>query len=153
MALSADHPIIPFGISQFHNQAQRQKIVVGHWTIKLAIRTARSNKSFQSLVFVKKLWWATGQSNLAYERLATKKAKFGFRTHTAIFWPMQQSSILSAKFDFPIIIITIIFNISSAQISIWIWSNAVARQNFSLLATAHDCVWVWVSQFVPAPHP
>ena len=42
--------------------------------------------------------------------------KFGFRAHTFALWPMEQPSILSAKFDCP-----------------------VARQNFSLLATAHDC--------------
>ena len=42
--------------------------------------------------------------------------KFGFRTRTTAFWPMGQSSIMSVKFDCP-----------------------VARQNFSLFATAHDC--------------
>ena len=45
----------------------------------------------------------------------TALPKFGFRTHTTALWPVEQSSILSAKFDCP-----------------------VARQNFSLLATAHD---------------
>ena len=42
--------------------------------------------------------------------------KFGFLTHTTALWPMEQSSFLSAEFDCP-----------------------VARQNYSLLATAHDC--------------
>ena len=41
---------------------------------------------------------------------------FGFRTHTFALWPMEQPSILSAKLDCPL-----------------------ARQNFSLLATAYDC--------------
>ena len=45
-----------------------------------------------------------------------KLPKFGFHTHTTALCPMEQSSILSAKFDCP-----------------------VARKNFSLLATAHDC--------------
>ena len=45
--------------------------------------------------------------------LQQKLPKFGFRTHTTALWPMEQSSILSAKFDCP-----------------------VARQNFSLVATA-----------------
>ena len=64
-----------------------------------------------------KFWRATGQSNLVYKRVAaTKASKFGFLTRTTALWPMEQSSILSAKFDCP-----------------------VARQNVSLLATAHDC--------------
>ena len=42
--------------------------------------------------------------------------KFGFRTRATALWAMERSSILSAKFDPP-----------------------VARQNYSLLATAHDC--------------
>ena len=45
-----------------------------------------------------------------------KLPKFGFRTRTTALWPMEQSSILSAKFDCP-----------------------VARQNLPLLAIAHDC--------------
>ena len=47
---------------------------------------------------------------------ATKASKVWFHTHTAAMWPMEQSSILSAKFDYP-----------------------EARQSISLLATAHDC--------------
>ena len=31
-----------------------------------------------------------------------KFPKFGFRTHTTALWPMEQSSILSAKFDYPV---------------------------------------------------
>ena len=42
--------------------------------------------------------------------------KFGFRTCPTALWPMEQSSILSAKFDCPVVC-----------------------QNFSLLATGHDC--------------
>ena len=45
-----------------------------------------------------------------------KLPKFGFRTHTTALWQMEQSSILSAKFD-----------------------CVLARQKFLLLATAHDC--------------
>ena len=64
-----------------------------------------------------KFWRATGQSNLADEVvLSTKVSNFAFRTHTTALWPMEQSSILSAKFD-----------------------CSVACQNCSLLATAHDC--------------
>ena len=64
-----------------------------------------------------KFWWATGQSNLAYKRLAaTKPSRVWFSYSTQLLWPMEQSSILSAKFACP-----------------------VARQNISLLATAHDC--------------
>ena len=55
----------------------------------------------------------TGQSNLAYKLLTATEAS---RTHTAALWPMERSSILSAKFDCP-----------------------VACQNFSRVATAHDC--------------
>ena len=42
--------------------------------------------------------------------------KFGFRTHTTALWPIEQSSILFAKFDCP-----------------------VAHLNLPLLATAHAC--------------
>ena len=61
--------------------------------------------------------WATGQSKLVYEQLATlqKLKKFGFHSHTTALWSAEQSSVLSAKFDCP-----------------------VAR-NLSLLATVHDC--------------
>ena len=45
-----------------------------------------------------------------------KLPEFGSRTHTTSLRPMEQFSILSAKFDCP-----------------------VSRQNISLLATAHDC--------------
>ena len=59
------------------------------WTIKPGIQTAGRNKIFP---------------------------KFALRAHTTALWPVEQSSILSAKFDCP-----------------------MARQNLSLLATAHDC--------------
>ena len=60
---------------------------------------------------------ATGQSNLAYKRLASKKRfqSLVFVTTQTALWPMEQSSILSAKMDL------------------------TAPQNLSLLATAHDC--------------
>ena len=45
-----------------------------------------------------------------------KFSKFGFCTQTTALWPIEQSSILSAKFDCP-----------------------VAHQNLSLLVTAHGC--------------
>ena len=45
-----------------------------------------------------------------------KLPKFGFCTQTTAFWPIEQSSILSAKFDCP-----------------------VAHQNLLLLVTAHGC--------------
>ena len=63
-----------------------------------------------------KIWQATGQSNLAYERLiATKASKVWFSySHSCAL--ANEAAILTAKFDCP-----------------------VARQNFSLLATAHDC--------------
>ena len=48
--------------------------------------------------------------------LQQKLPKFGFYTDTTALWPMEQSSILFAKSDCP-----------------------VAHQNFSFLATAHDC--------------
>ena len=48
--------------------------------------------------------------------LQQKLPMFGFRTHTTALWPMEQSSILSAKFDCP-----------------------ETHQNCSLLATVHDC--------------
>ena len=52
-----------------------------------------------------------------YKRLvATKASNSDFHTHTTALWPVKQSSILSDKFDCP-----------------------VARQKFSLLATAHEC--------------
>ena len=60
-------------------------------------------------------WQATGQSWHTNGWPQQKLPKFGFRTHTTTFWPMEQSFILSAKFHCP-----------------------VARQSFSLLATAHD---------------
>ena len=31
-----------------------------------------------------------------------KLPKFGFHTHTIAFWPIEQSSILFAKFEFPV---------------------------------------------------
>ena len=64
-----------------------------------------------------KIWQATGQSNLAYERLITTKAsKVCFLYSHSCALANEALFILSAKFDCP-----------------------VARQNFSLLATAHDC--------------
>ena len=45
-----------------------------------------------------------------------KLPKFGFPAHTTALWPVEQFSILSAKFDCP-----------------------VTHQKFSLLATVHDC--------------
>ena len=63
-------------------------------------------------------WRATGHPNLAYKWLpATKASKVGLRTHTTALWQMEQSSILFAKCVYP-----------------------VDRQNFSLLAIAHDCI-------------
>ena len=65
-----------------------------------------------------KFWWATGQSNLAHKWLAATKASnvwFSY-AHYCTFWPMEQSSILSAKFYCP-----------------------MAGQKFSFLATAHAC--------------
>ena len=63
-----------------------------------------------------KFWRATGQSNLAYKRLAaTKASKVWFSYWHNCTVPMEQSSVLSAKFD-----------------------CTVARQNFLLLASAHD---------------
>ena len=55
-------------------------------------------------------WQATGQSNLAYKWLAaTKTSKvFGFHILTAL-WPVEQSSILSAKFDCPVAYQNILF--------------------------------------------
>ena len=62
-----------------------------------------------------KFWRATAHSAWGTNGwLQQKLPKFGFRT--TAFWPVEQSSILSARFDCP-----------------------VARQNFSLVATAHDC--------------
>ena len=58
--------------------------------------------------------WQARQSDLVCKWLAATKA-FWFSYPTAL-WPMKQSSILSANFDCP-----------------------VAHQNFSPLATGHDC--------------
>ena len=45
-------------------------------------------------------WWVTRQQNLADKRLATAKAsKFKQSLHN---WLVEQSSILSAKFDCPV---------------------------------------------------
>ena len=92
-----------------------------HWGLGLKQRRKATRKSpiSQSCTGTKseKFWWATGQSNLAYKRLAaTKPSRVWFSYSTQLLWPMEQSSILSAKFACP-----------------------VARQNISLLATAHDC--------------
>ena len=57
-----------------------------------------------------KFWWANGQPNLPYKRLAV--TKFGFCSHTtARGWPWGRGCLPSL----------------------------IARQNISLLATAHDC--------------
>ena len=63
-------------------------------------------------------WPVTGQLNLAHKQLAVMKAsKSLVSVLTQLhFGQWSKSSILSAKFDCP-----------------------VARQNFVLLATAHDC--------------
>ena len=45
-------------------------------------------------------WRATGQSNLAHKLLAV--TKLGFRTLTTALSQVEQSSILSAKFDCPV---------------------------------------------------
>ena len=79
-----------------------------------------SNSPFsQSCTVTKseKFWQATGQSNYWQRQLAATKApNFGFLTHTTTLWPMEQSAILCAKFD-----------------------CSVVYQNFSLVATVHDC--------------
>ena len=59
----------------------------------------------QSSTVVKseKFWQATGHINLAYAWLtATKTSNVFFCTHISAVWPMEQSSILSAKFDCPV---------------------------------------------------
>ena len=54
--------------------------------------------------------------------LGPNKAAASFHTYTNALWAMEQSSILSAKFDCP-----------------------VAHQNVSLLATVHDCeTGLWI---------
>ena len=80
-------------------QQLKVNISDGHWTTKLGSQTAGCHKSFQSLVFV---------------------------LHTTALWPLEQSSILSAKHDCP-----------------------VAHQNLLFLATAHDCengLWAGITQ-------
>ena len=69
------------------------------------VKTRNSNIKpiSQSCAKSEKFWRATGQSNLAYKWLVlTKPSKFGFRTHTTALRPMEQSSILAAKFDCPV---------------------------------------------------
>ena len=62
-------------------------------------------------------WTITGSAYSSRLLAAPKTSRlFGFRTHTTALGPMEQTFILSAKFDCP-----------------------VARKNVSLLATAHDC--------------
>ena len=77
-----------------------------------------------------KSWWDTGQSQIRHTNswflAATKAPKvFGFHTHTVALCSVGQSSILSAKFDCP-----------------------VAQQDFSLLATVHDCETVLSREFL-----
>ena len=77
-----------------------------------------------------KSWWATGQSQIRHKNswflAATKAPKVcGFHTHTVALCSVGQSSILSAKFDCP-----------------------EARQDFSLLATVHDCETVLSREFL-----
>ena len=40
---------------------------------------------------------------LHFVKSQQKLPKFGFRSHTTALWPMEQSSILSAKFDCPVV--------------------------------------------------
>ena len=62
-------------------------------------------------------WRATAQSTWRTNGcLQQKLLMFGFHAHTTAIWSMEQSSILSAKFDRPVV-----------------------RQNCSLFATTHDC--------------
>ena len=63
---------------QAHNHAQQLKVKNsgGHWTIKLVSQTAGCNK--------------------------LRLPKFGFHAHTTALWPVEQSSILSTKFDCPV---------------------------------------------------
>ena len=70
-------------------------------------------------------WRATGQSTWHTKRLHgynKNLPKFGFRTHTTALWPVEQSSILSARFDCP-----------------------VAHQEFPRLAIAHFTCIIAVS--------
>ena len=53
-------------------------------------------------------------------RKKTNLPKFDFRTHKTALWPMEQPSILSGKFDYPVI-----------------------RLKLSLSATAHNCELVY----------
>ena len=58
--------------------------------------------------------------------LEQKLSKFGFHTHTIAVWPMKQSSILSAKFDYP-----------------------GACRNFSFLTIVHDCEsGAWIAKTI-----
>ena len=61
------------------------------------------------------LQWFTGTIKLTNGWPQQKLPKFGFCNHTTALRPMEQSSILSTKFDYPL-----------------------ARQNFSLSVTAHN---------------
>ena len=91
MTRNGEVKVLFLSISHFHNHAQSLK--VKHSGGPLDNQTWQTNGWPQQ-----------------------KLPKFGFRTHTTALWPVEKSSILSAKIDCP-----------------------VARQSLLLLATAHDC--------------
>ena len=79
---------------------------------------------YKAVAKIYNFWWATGQSNLVYKRLATTKASkvwFSYShnctlTNGAVFHAVCQ-----------------------------VWLSWVARQNCSLLAAAYDCELVYIT--------
>ena len=71
--------------------------------LSLEITIMRINEKQEStLSKSERFRWATGQSRQTNGWPQQKLPKFGFRTHTTALWLIDQSSILSDKFDCPL---------------------------------------------------
>ena len=90
------------------------KILSGHWTIKLG----RHNGWPQQ-----------------------KLAKFGFRTRTTAIWPMEQSSILSAKFAYPLARQNTVYFMFNRCTWLWNYDSEVCKQIWTKRNLARRAAW------------
>ena len=71
-----------------------------------------------------KLWWASGQSTWHINGWTQQRLrKFGFHFHTTALWPVEQGSILSAKFDCPV---------ACQYVSLLVAAKVVVKPGYSL---------------------
>ena len=139
------------GFQHLHSQYV-EDVIQAYWQVKLGITSSSSIRQFHSHTAAKSENFRRVQTWYTNGWLQQKLPKFGFHTHTTALWRVKQSSILSAKFDN---LVPRALRVRSSRRKTCHSSGAshaegpgdevakfdcpVARQNSSLLATAHDC--------------